>query len=243
MERAIDTVRIAHANTDLLGQRHPHSWRVLLAAEIPGLPYESTLIEFSKGQHRTPEYLALNPRGKVPGSQAPSKSQPRSSPRGTSSRRCLTWWAKGRGSRATGYPLRISRYFPSSASSCGPGPWPAGARARPVSVRRPASRPRSVGCAHRGVARVRPDLSPALEDVANALNLSRQRLAKNRSWRSKSQGLPGPLVQSPRYGVQVSLGVPVQTGSFGEALSEQPVGVLVGSSLPGSPPATHERRS
>ena len=44
----------------------PHSWRVLLAAEILGLPYESTLIEFSKGQHRTPEYLALNPRGKVP---------------------------------------------------------------------------------------------------------------------------------------------------------------------------------
>jgi glutathione S-transferase len=31
-----------------------------------GLPYESKLLEFSKGQHKTPEFLALNPRGKVP---------------------------------------------------------------------------------------------------------------------------------------------------------------------------------
>jgi glutathione S-transferase len=48
------------------GSGSPNSWRVLLAAEVLRLPYESKLLEFSKGQHRTPEFLALNPRGKVP---------------------------------------------------------------------------------------------------------------------------------------------------------------------------------
>ena len=48
------------------GSGSPNSWRVLLAAEALRLPYESKLLEFSKGQHRTPEFLALNPRGKVP---------------------------------------------------------------------------------------------------------------------------------------------------------------------------------
>src|SRR5215216_229139 len=44
----------------------PYAWRVLLAAEVKRIPYESKLLEFSKGQLRTPEFLALNPRGKVP---------------------------------------------------------------------------------------------------------------------------------------------------------------------------------
>ncbi len=48
------------------GSGSPNAWRVLLAAEVLRIPYESKLLEFSKGQHRTPEYLALNPRGKVP---------------------------------------------------------------------------------------------------------------------------------------------------------------------------------
>jgi glutathione S-transferase len=48
------------------GSGSTHSWRVLLAAEIAGVPYESKLLEFSKGEHRTPEFLAMNPRGKVP---------------------------------------------------------------------------------------------------------------------------------------------------------------------------------
>jgi glutathione S-transferase len=48
------------------GSGSPNAWRVLLAAEALRLPYESKLLEFSKGQHRTPEFLALNPRGKVP---------------------------------------------------------------------------------------------------------------------------------------------------------------------------------
>jgi glutathione S-transferase len=48
------------------GSGSPYAWRVLLALEIKKAPYASRLLEFSKGQHKTPEYLALNPRGKVP---------------------------------------------------------------------------------------------------------------------------------------------------------------------------------
>jgi glutathione S-transferase len=44
----------------------PYAWRVLLAAELKRIPYESKLLEFSKGHLRTPEFLAMNPRGKVP---------------------------------------------------------------------------------------------------------------------------------------------------------------------------------
>lgn len=44
----------------------PFSWRVLLAMEVKRLKYESKLLEFSKQQHKSPEYLTLNPRGKVP---------------------------------------------------------------------------------------------------------------------------------------------------------------------------------
>jgi len=44
----------------------PFSWRVLLTLEVKQLPYQSKLITFSKREHKSPEYLALNPRGKVP---------------------------------------------------------------------------------------------------------------------------------------------------------------------------------
>jgi glutathione S-transferase len=44
----------------------PFSWRVLLALELKGLPYQSHLLEMSKRQHKTPEFLAMNPRGEVP---------------------------------------------------------------------------------------------------------------------------------------------------------------------------------
>src|SRR5689334_8789076 len=44
----------------------PYAWRVLLAAELKRIPYTSKLLEFSKGDLRTPEFLALSPRGKVP---------------------------------------------------------------------------------------------------------------------------------------------------------------------------------
>ena len=42
------------------------SWRVLLTLEVKGVAYTSTLIQAFKGEHKSPEYMALNPRGKVP---------------------------------------------------------------------------------------------------------------------------------------------------------------------------------
>lgn len=42
------------------------SWRVLLALAVKGVPYESRLLSFSKGEHRSAEIVAMNPRGKVP---------------------------------------------------------------------------------------------------------------------------------------------------------------------------------
>ena len=37
-----------------------------IALEESGAPYEPKLTSTAKGEHRTPEYLAINPRGKVP---------------------------------------------------------------------------------------------------------------------------------------------------------------------------------
>jgi len=48
------------------GSGSPFAWRVLLTLEVKGLAYESKLLEFSKGDHKAPGYLLLNPRGKVP---------------------------------------------------------------------------------------------------------------------------------------------------------------------------------
>jgi glutathione S-transferase len=44
----------------------PFSWRVLLTLEVKQLSYQSKLLTFSRREHKSPEYLALNPRGKVP---------------------------------------------------------------------------------------------------------------------------------------------------------------------------------
>ena len=44
----------------------PFAWRVMLTLEVKKLAYESKLLEFSKGENKTPAYLQLNPRGKVP---------------------------------------------------------------------------------------------------------------------------------------------------------------------------------
>jgi len=38
----------------------------LIALEEIGVPFETRLIAFMKGEHRTPDFLALNPAGKVP---------------------------------------------------------------------------------------------------------------------------------------------------------------------------------
>ena len=44
----------------------PYSWRAMLMLEVKGVAYESRLLEWSKGDLKTPEYLALNPRARVP---------------------------------------------------------------------------------------------------------------------------------------------------------------------------------
>lgn len=44
----------------------PPSWAVELALEEKGLPFERHLLSFEKGEHRTDEMLARNPRATVP---------------------------------------------------------------------------------------------------------------------------------------------------------------------------------
>lgn len=44
----------------------PNAWRAMLTLEYKGVSYVSHRIDPSKGEHKTPEFLALNPRGKVP---------------------------------------------------------------------------------------------------------------------------------------------------------------------------------
>jgi len=48
------------------GSGSPYSWRVLLALEYKRLAYTSHLLQFSKQEHKSPQILALNFRGRVP---------------------------------------------------------------------------------------------------------------------------------------------------------------------------------
>ena len=48
------------------GSGSPYSWRVQLALEYKRLVYESHLLQFSKQEHKSPQMLRLNPRGRVP---------------------------------------------------------------------------------------------------------------------------------------------------------------------------------
>ena len=48
------------------GSGSPFAWRALLALEWKKIPYTSKMITFSKGEHKAPGYIAMNPRGKVP---------------------------------------------------------------------------------------------------------------------------------------------------------------------------------
>ena len=44
----------------------PYSWRVMLTAEVKGVPHQPHVLQLSKGEHRSPEYLKMNPRGREP---------------------------------------------------------------------------------------------------------------------------------------------------------------------------------
>jgi GSH-dependent disulfide-bond oxidoreductase len=44
----------------------PNGVKVSIMLEEIGLPYEAHLVDFAKGDQRTPEFLSLNPYGKIP---------------------------------------------------------------------------------------------------------------------------------------------------------------------------------
>jgi glutathione S-transferase len=44
----------------------PYAWRAQLALEYKGIPYVSRRMDSARGENRSPAFLALNPRGKVP---------------------------------------------------------------------------------------------------------------------------------------------------------------------------------
>ena len=48
------------------GSGSPYAWRVQLALEHKALPYERKVLSFSAGDTKKPEFLALNPRHRVP---------------------------------------------------------------------------------------------------------------------------------------------------------------------------------
>jgi glutathione S-transferase len=54
------------ALTFYYGSGSPYAWRVWLALEHKKIPYEMKTISFSSGELEQPEYLAINPRHKVP---------------------------------------------------------------------------------------------------------------------------------------------------------------------------------
>jgi glutathione S-transferase len=48
------------------GSGSPYSWRALLALEYKQLQYTSHVVQFAKQEHRSPQLLKMNPRGRVP---------------------------------------------------------------------------------------------------------------------------------------------------------------------------------
>jgi glutathione S-transferase len=48
------------------GSGSPYSWRVLLALEYKRLAYTSHVLQFSRQEHKSPQMLAMNFRGRVP---------------------------------------------------------------------------------------------------------------------------------------------------------------------------------
>ena len=48
------------------GSGSPYAWRVWLALEHKGIPYEMKTLSFDAGDNKRPDFLAFNPRGLVP---------------------------------------------------------------------------------------------------------------------------------------------------------------------------------
>jgi glutathione S-transferase len=48
------------------GSGSPFAWKVWLVLEHKAIPYEFRLLSFDGGDTKTPEFLAVNPRGRVP---------------------------------------------------------------------------------------------------------------------------------------------------------------------------------
>jgi glutathione S-transferase len=48
------------------GAGSPYCWRVLLALELKGLPWRSHLLSTDLQEHKSPQMLAMNPRGRLP---------------------------------------------------------------------------------------------------------------------------------------------------------------------------------
>jgi GSH-dependent disulfide-bond oxidoreductase len=44
----------------------PNGVKVSMMLEEIGLPYEAHLVDFNQNDQRTPEFLSLNPNGKIP---------------------------------------------------------------------------------------------------------------------------------------------------------------------------------
>ena len=51
----------------------------MIALEETGHPYETELIAFKRGDHRSPRYLAINPKGRVPTLLVNGPPRPRTS--------------------------------------------------------------------------------------------------------------------------------------------------------------------
>ena len=54
------------AITFYYGSGSPFSWKVWQALEHKQLPYALNVLRLQQAEQKTPEYLTINPRGKVP---------------------------------------------------------------------------------------------------------------------------------------------------------------------------------